>query len=420
MAARALDAVGATVSVRQVSEDPGDELGTQVNDRIHVGAGQVGQEALTSGEADLYWDYRGQGTDGGADVAWLDPAGFAASRAVAVDGDVAVERRLTTVSSLTEAMAGSPDVSLCATGRLMDPTQADGVSDLLGAYEADAVAPQTQVTSSVDDLYAQVDRGTCTAGVVSATDGRVEALGLTLLEDDRGYFGRYDGTVAVRADVLDAHPGIADALAAVAAALDDEAVRHLDARVTVEGEDPAYVAEDWLRDRGLLTGGSQAAPVPGFGEGVQVVGQDVVPGRYIANDLGANCYWARLSDVTVAAGDTDSILANDNAHGQAIVDILEGDVAFRSNGCGRWAAYSPPVEPATTVGDGDWVVGEQVVAGTYRAAVGPTEACFWEVGDDFSGDFDSVTAMDNRAPNTIELDAGERFTTRGCGTWAHE
>lgn len=153
----------------------------------------------------------------------------------------------------------------------------------------------------------------------------------------------------------------------------------------------------------------------GFGNGSFVVGQDIQPGVYIT-EAGYNCYWERRSGT---GGTLDEINANDNAAGHAIVEILSSDVGFHSSGCDGWVPYVPPPAPATTFGDGDWAVGEQVVPGTYRADP-PGDLCYWERASGFTHDLIHEVITNEFAESdssTITINAGERFTTRDCGEW---
>jgi hypothetical protein len=153
-------------------------------------------------------------------------------------------------------------------------------------------------------------------------------------------------------------------------------------------------------------------PLPGFGPGTQVVGTDTQPGRYVAG--GELCYWERLSGL---GGTFEEIITNGNPEGQAIVEILDSDVAFNSDGCGDWTLYVPPASPATSFGPGDWVVGEQIAPGTYRAdAAG---LCYWERASGFAHDFDEIITNGNPTGQAIVEIAptDARFTTSGCGDW---
>lgn len=153
---------------------------------------------------------------------------------------------------------------------------------------------------------------------------------------------------------------------------------------------------------------------PGFGPGTQMVDTDVQPGLYIATGV-SFCYWERLSGVS---GEFDDILANDNASDQAIVDIAASDVAFNSRGCGRWELYEATGAPADSFGEGDWVVGEQIQPGRYRADV--DSSCYWERAAGFGHVFGEIVANDNvqQGSAIVEISPNDRrFTSRGCGTW---
>ena len=77
---------------------------------------------------------------------------------------------------------------------------------------------------------------------------------------------------------------------------------------------------------------SSSEPATSFGDGTHRVGSDIQAGTY-RNSGTTSCYWARLSGFS---GTTDSILANANPDGQAIVTISDSDTAFQSQRCGTW------------------------------------------------------------------------------------
>ncbi|MFJ8662206.1 hypothetical protein [Streptomyces sp. NPDC093795] len=72
--------------------------------------------------------------------------------------------------------------------------------------------------------------------------------------------------------------------------------------------------------------------------GMFKVGVDIAPGTYKSTgNKDAECYWERSKD---ASHGTDSILANDNVTGTAIVKVTAKDGYFKSSGCGDWAKTS--------------------------------------------------------------------------------
>ena len=94
-----------------------------------------------------------------------------------------------------------------------------------------------------------------------ATDGRIPAYDLMVLDDDKHFFPPYYAAPLVRAETLKEHPEIERALSALAGAISDEAMQRLNYRVDEEGEKAADVARDFLASSGLLS--ADAAPRDG-------------------------------------------------------------------------------------------------------------------------------------------------------------
>ncbi|MFF5101420.1 hypothetical protein [Streptomyces sp. NPDC000134] len=84
-------------------------------------------------------------------------------------------------------------------------------------------------------------------------------------------------------------------------------------------------------------GGSPATKMAGDG-GMFAVGADIAPGTYRstgnADDM---CYWERAKD---AEHSLDSIIANDNVSGTAVVKINASDGYFKTTGCADWKKTS--------------------------------------------------------------------------------
>lgn len=82
----------------------------------------------------------------------------------------------------------------------------------------------------------------------------------------------------------------------------------------------------------LMATGSETRATT-FGDGTYLVGTDIAPGTYRADNSSGSCYWERLSGVS---GEFDDIIANDNPNGQTIVEIADSDFAFTAARCGTW------------------------------------------------------------------------------------
>jgi hypothetical protein len=64
------------------------------------------------------------------------------------------------------------------------------------------------------------------------------------------------------------------------------------------------------------------------------IGTDIQPGTYkSAGNADGACYWERSKD---ALHGLDSIAANDNVTGTAVVTITRSDAYFNSSACGNW------------------------------------------------------------------------------------
>jgi hypothetical protein len=81
-----------------------------------------------------------------------------------------------------------------------------------------------------------------------------------------------------------------------------------------------------------------------------------------------------------------------------------------------------PTGPVTSFSDGTYVVGTDIVAGTYHTT-GPASngsgLCYWGREKDTSGNFDSTIANDvGRGPATVTISSSAgAFKTSGCNTW---
>ena len=131
----------------------------------------------------------------------------------------------------------------------------DGFEPMLKKYglQLGKDVPQGNVkTLATGAIYAATDKGECNFGEIFTTDGRIKALDLTVLEDDRAFFPKSNVATVFRKQVLDEHPELKDLFAPVSAKLDDKTLIELNAQVDVDGRDPVDVAHDWLQKEGFL------------------------------------------------------------------------------------------------------------------------------------------------------------------------
>jgi len=76
--------------------------------------------------------------------------------------------------------------------------------------------------------------------------------------------------------------------------------------------------------------------------------------------------------------------------------------------------------PASTFsGEGEYVVGEDIKAGTYKTSGPDGEfGCYWERSKNASGEFGAIIANNNlEGPGRVTLNSGEYFKTNRCQEW---
>ncbi|MFC5834109.1 glycine betaine ABC transporter substrate-binding protein [Nonomuraea insulae] len=249
--------------------------GADVIDQTNVQGSVNARASLTRGDADLMWEYTGTGWvtylgqskpipdptqqyDAVRDldlrengIVWLPPAPLNNSYTIGVTRATAEKYGLKTMSDMTKIPVGQR--TYCVDHETFG--RDDGFLGMLKGYglQYGKDVPAGNVKRvSVGVLYNSVASGQCAMAMVTTTDGRVKALDLVLLEDDRHFFPQYNAAVTMRRQLADAHPEIAKLFAPISAKLTDDVIRELNAKVDVDGGVPVLVARDWLRSQGFV------------------------------------------------------------------------------------------------------------------------------------------------------------------------
>ena len=90
--------------------------------------------------------------------------------------------------------------------------------------------------------------------VISAfsTDGRITALDLRVLEDDRGAIPPYDAVILVSPRLSRKYPAVVKALRRLVGTIDADRMRQMNLAVDEHGRTPANVATEFLRKENLV------------------------------------------------------------------------------------------------------------------------------------------------------------------------
>jgi len=158
---------------------------------------------------------------------------------------------------------------------------------------------------------------------------------------------------------------------------------------------------------------------PSFGNGTMMVGTDIQPGTYRTRDSASGCYFERLSGF---GGTSSEIIANDYTNAPSIVTIAATDKGFSSSRCNAWTQdLSAITASPTLIPAGTFIVGTDVLAGTYRTRVA-SSGCYFERLKGFSGASSEITANDfTNAPSIITIAPTDKgFATSGCSTWTQD
>jgi osmoprotectant transport system substrate-binding protein len=252
--------------------------GFQVTDLTNVPGSVPVRELMLSGEADVTYEYTGTAwltylgqAEGIPDqqeqwqavrdadlengLTWLTPGPLNNTYAMAVRSEAVEE--LGGISTLSE-IADLPvaERTICVEAEFN--SRADGLGPMLDAYEIPRGTPEGVPNDNImifdtGAVYTATDRGTCNFGEVFTTDGRIDSLDLTVLEDDRGYFPAYNVAPVLSTETLEEYPELEEIYDLVTAELTDERLRELNLRVDEGGELPADVAFDFMVEMGFVT-----------------------------------------------------------------------------------------------------------------------------------------------------------------------
>lgn len=178
-----------------------------------------------------------------------------------------------------------------------------------------------------------------------------------------------------------------------------------------------------FRFRSLLPTASMAAvalafvvvsPALAFGNGTYRVGSDIQAGTYRTRSAPSDCYWERLRGFS---GELRDIIANDFSSGFQVVTIKSTDKGFKASRCGSWSSnLSQVTSSKTQFGQGTFIVGTDMLPGTYRSSLG--DSCYWERLSNFGGTLSAIIANNFGGKAIVTIHSTDKgFSSSRCGTW---
>ncbi len=256
--------------------------GFDVTDETNVPGSVAVRQLMTGHQADMTYEYTGTAwltymgheagipdkqeqyeavreEDLGNGLTWLPPAPMNNTYAFAVREEAVDELGgITKLSQIADLPAD--ERTFCVESEFN--SRADGFKPMLEKYglQVGGSGENAIPSGNVDILdtgtvYTATDRGKCNFGEVFTTDGRIKSLGLTVLEDDRGFFPAYNVAPVLSTTTLEEYPQLEDVYDQISPKLTDAVLQELNRQVDVEGREPADVAFDWMTKEGFISKG---------------------------------------------------------------------------------------------------------------------------------------------------------------------
>lgn len=253
-----------------------EDAGATVEDQIGLAGTDATRQALVNGDIDMYWEYTGtiwishlgntkpipdsqKQYDAAAkadlqknDLKLLDPAPFNNTYALAIREEAAQDVGVEKLSDLKQLVQDNPDeATVCVESEFN--SRDDGLPGLEETYGFQFPKDNIALLDT-GVVYQQTDQGErCNFGEVFTTDGRIEGLGLTVIQDDKNFFPKYNPALEMRKETFDQYgPQLQKLFDPITKALTAKEMTQMNARVDVDGELPEDVAEDWLSENGFV------------------------------------------------------------------------------------------------------------------------------------------------------------------------
>ena len=177
-------------------------------------------------------------------MAVSEPLGFENTFAILVRGAEARRLGLKTISD------AAPHARSWRAGFGQDfMSRADGYPGFSKAYGLKFVEQPREMNLSLTYIALSTGKVDLIAG--NSTEGRIAAMDLVQLEDDRRYFPPYEAVYLVRTDSLSRVPALGEVLGKLAGAISTEEIRQLNYEVDANKRGQAEVVREWIKKKGL-------------------------------------------------------------------------------------------------------------------------------------------------------------------------
>lgn len=248
-----------------------EKAGYDVETKMGTGS-TVTRKALETGQTDMYPEYTGTAwslylendsviTDPAElyekvkaedleknGILWLGLSDVNNTYAMAVTQEAAEEMG-TTLSDMAAFVNEQPEDIVFGIDQEFYE-RSDGFFGLAEHYGMEVDKDQVR-TMEVGLTFEAMMSGQVDVTMVFATDGKIQKYNLVVLEDDKQFFPVYSLCVSARNEFIEEHPDVVDILAPIGD-LTDSTMQKLNYEVDVNGKPAEMVAEEYLKEKGLL------------------------------------------------------------------------------------------------------------------------------------------------------------------------
>lgn len=236
--------------------------------KLNMGGTFVNFEAIKNGQIDLYPEYTGTALtaqlkmdvitdadetyrivseefDKQFNIKWLKPLGFDNTYTLAVTNEIFETYRIETFSDLA---AISENLVFGAEHEFFG--RQDGFDGLVKTYGMKFKGEPKKMNVSLK--YQAMGSGDIDVTDAFATDGQIKQYNLKVLKDDKNFFPPYYAAPIIRKKVLKKYPELEQILNSLEGLIDDETMMEMNYKIDVDNQDIKKVAEDFLREKGLI------------------------------------------------------------------------------------------------------------------------------------------------------------------------
>ncbi|EEG29921.1 ABC transporter, substrate-binding protein, QAT family [[Clostridium] methylpentosum DSM 5476] len=246
-----------------IEQDTG--LNVQLTQGVGGGTSNI-QPAMEKGEFDLYPEYTGTGwnmvlkqsglyTEDLFDtmqgeyqdklgVQWVGMYGFNNTYGLVVRREIAEKYNLKTYSDLKRV---ADQLIFGAEYDFFE--REDGYNALCDTY---GLKFKETMDLDIGLKYQAINQGKIDVMVIFTTDGQLSVSDVVVLEDDKSFYPSYLCGNVIRTQVLQEHPELEAVLRKLSGAITDESMAQMNYAVESEEKEPREVAEQFLRNAGLI------------------------------------------------------------------------------------------------------------------------------------------------------------------------